>query len=192
MKTGLKSRVLALSLAVVILTASLPALFVGASSNLLVGAPTGNVTENGNNGMEAKQEDIKGFMVGNSLSMSISIDRLQAIFATHYYNLTIHQQMSAGTTLAQQVGLRNVVTGEYVPCNASNKPATGISYSYFKAMANESYDFASLQLYLNYLETPAEKLAEANKEVALTNPWGTFNPYYNHKGCGRGDSAQRS
>lgn len=132
----------------------------------------------GNNGVDAKTETFKGFMVGNSLSMSISIDRLKALFASQYYNLEVDQQMSAGTTLAQHVGVQNAETGEYIPCNNYNKPKSSPGYTYFDAMATEAYDFASLQLYLNFVYTPEHLKSEATTAASVEGLTGTYYRLY--------------
>ncbi len=155
---NIKRRIVVALMAVAMLVALLPCIFASAAD--------GAVTA-------------KGYMVGNSLTMSMSPRRLAALLKTQGYNVTLGGQLNGDTSLPEQIGMLPAdSTDEYgfiswmkhkdntdeVRENGQSLPGAksdsthgldaSLSGRYFEAMRQEHYDFVSLQSYGAFVNTP--------------------------------------
>ncbi len=115
----------------------------------------------------------KGYMVGNSLTISMSPRRFAALLASQDYNVTLGGQLLGDTSLPEHIGVREVGTNKFTPWrrHTAAKPDgyaitsntvmsdeqvglnPSISGHYFTAMSQEAFDFATLQTYGSYANT---------------------------------------
>ncbi len=122
---------------------------------------------------------IHGYFVGNSLTTSISPERLTALFKAQGYKLTFDQQNAGGITLAEHVGVKNAETGEFTPYSLISKGPFAKGDNYFTSMASKQYDFVSLQLYANHLNTPAQyKDCTTTPKTDIKGLDGAYYEYY--------------
>ncbi len=152
----MKRRLVVVLMVVAMLVALLPCIFASASDDA---------------------QTAKGYMVGNSLTMSMSPARFAALLATQDYKVTLGGQLLGDTSLPEHIGMRLVGDEEvYVPWRRWD-PVTGaarpkanitegamsntthglngtISGHYFTAMQQNYFDFVSLQTYGSWPNTP--------------------------------------
>ncbi len=154
---NIKRRLMVLFMAVAMLVALLPCVFVSATDDAVTA---------------------RGYMVGNSLTMSMSPRRFAALLATQDYHVTLGGQLNGDTSLPEQVGMlpvngdsfdfiswkwhklntdEVVQKGQSLPGTKSDTThglSSGISGRYFEAMEESHFDFVSLQAYGAYPNTP--------------------------------------
>ncbi len=124
----------------------------------------------------------KGYMVGNSLTISMSPRRFRALLKTQGYDVTLGGQLLGDTSLPEHVGMRLVGDEDgFTPWNfrkddenynptiiGSSKGHTAdsdatpgldatINGRYFQAMAEEAFDFVSLQTYGSWEQTTSDR-----------------------------------